>query len=164
MERTYNYIYRSLVTSDNDIVGQVAYAIYKQTKVDYIQTLTEKQGFPPTPEQIEIFHIMSATPIQIEMYRERALANLKAVLFNTMNEQIEEIKQELQKDNINQIQQAVKPLATPWWKNVLWGILSAFVFALIVAAFAFIKNYSASDINIDFNSKTEQPNPQKSYE
>lgn len=34
MERSYNFIYEQLVKSEDDLVGLVAYAIYKKHKIE----------------------------------------------------------------------------------------------------------------------------------
>lgn len=39
MERKYNFIYEKLVSSDDDLIGLVAYSIYKRHKIDLLMEL-----------------------------------------------------------------------------------------------------------------------------
>lgn len=41
-ERNYNYIFSKLVNAEDDVVGLLAYAIYKQQKIEYIEDFTKK--------------------------------------------------------------------------------------------------------------------------
>ena len=42
MERSYNFIYEQLVKSEDDLVGLVAYAIYKKHKIEFITRMKGK--------------------------------------------------------------------------------------------------------------------------
>ncbi len=38
MPKKFNFIYEELVSDRNDIIGHVAYSIYKQDKIDFIKS------------------------------------------------------------------------------------------------------------------------------
>lgn len=46
MQRNYNFIYSKLVESENDLIGHIAYSLYKQQKIQHIEdfkkTIKEK--------------------------------------------------------------------------------------------------------------------------
>lgn len=52
--RRYNYIYSKLVTAENGLTGFVAYCLYKQKKVAWIEQFKKSHNnTPPTDKQIE---------------------------------------------------------------------------------------------------------------
>ena len=38
MQRNYNFIYSKLVEKDSDLIGHIAYSLYKKSKIEYIET------------------------------------------------------------------------------------------------------------------------------
>ena len=57
MSRKYNYIFSKLVDDETDLIGLVAYGIYKNNKIGYIEKFKEKQGREPSEDELE--HSMS---------------------------------------------------------------------------------------------------------
>ena len=49
-----NAVFGSLVTGDSDIVGLVAYSIYKQNKHDWLIAYNKAVGRKPTAEEIKL--------------------------------------------------------------------------------------------------------------
>lgn len=41
MDNQYNYIYEKLVTSEDDVLGLIAYGMYKQHKIEFISKIKE---------------------------------------------------------------------------------------------------------------------------
>lgn len=46
MENQYNYIYEKLVTSEDDVLGLIAYGMYKQHKIEFISKIKEDNNNP----------------------------------------------------------------------------------------------------------------------
>ena len=44
-EKQYNFIYSKLVTSQDDVIGLLAYSIYKRHKIEYIEDFKKKLAF-----------------------------------------------------------------------------------------------------------------------
>ena len=44
MPRKYNYIYKQLVEDRGDIIGHIAYALYKEDKIEYINKFKEEHN------------------------------------------------------------------------------------------------------------------------
>ena len=44
MARQYNRIYGKIVQGENDIVGSIAYSLYKRHKIAYIERFKASQG------------------------------------------------------------------------------------------------------------------------
>lgn len=56
----YNFIYEKLVPDNNDIVGLIAYGIYKRKKIEFIkQYIAENDGTDPGESIIHDFHMAS---------------------------------------------------------------------------------------------------------
>ncbi|WP_287814918.1 hypothetical protein [Pseudomonas sp.] len=68
----YNHIYSNLVKNDDDILGILAYSLYKRQKIEFIQTFKQKSGNEPTQDDLAPFHDISNAPSQLESYRHQA--------------------------------------------------------------------------------------------
>lgn len=67
MAEEYNKMYDSLVTSDDDIVGLLAYGLYKRHKRKFIITHTKKHGIRPNKDEMDSF--MTSALSQLERYK-----------------------------------------------------------------------------------------------
>lgn len=55
----YNHIYKKLVKGPNDVVGALAYALYKEEKIAYINQFTQEHQREPADEDLKAFHRMT---------------------------------------------------------------------------------------------------------
>jgi len=74
MER--NAVFTNLVQEDGDIVGLVAYSIYKQNKVDWLQAFQKATGRVPSESELASYIIGESTPRRLATYRHLAGATL----------------------------------------------------------------------------------------
>lgn len=51
----YSKVYRLLVNGEDDLVGQIAYAIYKQQKIEKITRFTTANSRPPVENDLASF-------------------------------------------------------------------------------------------------------------
>ena len=72
-----NIVFGSLVTGDNDIVGLVAYSIYKQNKHDWLVAFSRARGRDPRDEELQSYIIGESTPRRLATYRHLAQATLE---------------------------------------------------------------------------------------
>ena len=57
MPRKYNYIYKLLVEDRGDIIGHIAYALYKEDKIEYINKFKEEHNNnEPTEDDLKPFN------------------------------------------------------------------------------------------------------------
>lgn len=98
MGQFYNSIYEQLVKSEDDLIGLIAYAIYKKHKIEFITSIKEKQGREPTTDECKIFFNASTTESQLAKYRNDAQSILSDVVANTTNEELEHYEQEMLAD------------------------------------------------------------------
>lgn len=87
-EEKYNKMYDSLVTSNEDIEGLLAYGIYKRHKRNFIIKHIEEHGNRPNKDEMDNFMTFALT--QLERYKKEG----KDVFFLTVGE---EVKKEYEK-------------------------------------------------------------------
>ena len=71
-----NLVFTNLVREDADIVGLVAYSIYKQNKLDWLQAFERIKGRAPEPGEQAAYIIGESTPRRLAIYRHLADATL----------------------------------------------------------------------------------------
>ncbi|MFN3889102.1 MAG: hypothetical protein ACK4MV_01805 [Beijerinckiaceae bacterium] len=71
-----NTVFGSLVTEDNDVVGLVAYSIYKQNKHDFLVAFSRAKGREPNETEMAAYTMGESTPRRLAIYRHLAQATL----------------------------------------------------------------------------------------
>jgi len=71
-----NPVFEQLVSGDSDIVGLVAYSIYKQHKRDWLIAFKHAKGRTPTDEESVAYIIGESTPRRLATFRHLAQATL----------------------------------------------------------------------------------------
>ena len=133
-EKQYNYIYSKLVSGSEDVIGLLAYSIYKQHKIEFIEDFKKKKGSAPTDADIVGFIMSSETPSQLEKYRESANTILSETVADAVQNEMERISFDFQ----NAIEPVVKKHSYSWVKTVFLNVLGSFVFSiLLVIVFLF---------------------------
>lgn len=125
MGQFYNSIYEKLVKSEDDLIGLIAYAIYKKHKIEFITSIKEKEGREPTTDECKIFFNASTTESQLAKYRNDAQSILSDVVANTTNEELEHYEQEMLAD----YEKKIKKCMPPWWYNVICSVIASFIFS-----------------------------------
>jgi hypothetical protein len=69
-------IFNTLVTSDSDVVGLVAYSIYKQNKHDFLVAFGREHGREPDDAELSAYTLGEATPRRLATYRHLAEGTL----------------------------------------------------------------------------------------
>lgn len=76
----YNPMMQALVANDGDIIGLIAYSLYKQNKRDWMMAFAQDNNREPTPNELRSYIIGECTSRRLETYRrlgEDALVRLK---------------------------------------------------------------------------------------
>jgi hypothetical protein len=68
-----NPIFASLVQAEDDTVGLLAYALYKQNKRDWLTSFFEEQGREATPGELLAYHLGERSPRRVLTYRRLAV-------------------------------------------------------------------------------------------
>ncbi len=72
----HNAVFTSLVTNDKDIVGLVAYSIYKQNKYDWLLAFSRMRGRMPNESEAQSYLLGESTARRLATYRHLAEATL----------------------------------------------------------------------------------------
>ena len=144
MSRNYNYIYSKLVEDKGDIIGHIAYALYKEDKIEYITKFkNEHNGQEPTEEELKPFNSISSTESSLDKYKFIASHILQSFLINSLEETKKDIEDNINKNHLALMDEVIKPIKPlQWWRCYLRGIaqsvLGAFVFMVSVCGLIFI--------------------------
>ena len=71
-------LFKKLVTSDDDLVGLVAYGLYKQNKYEWLGAFENSCGRRPTADESRAYVLGEGTPRRIATYRQLAEGALAA--------------------------------------------------------------------------------------
>ena len=72
----HNVVFTTLVTGDQDVVGLVAYSIYKQNKYDWLMAFNHELGRMPNEAEVHSYLLGESTTRRLATYRHLAEATL----------------------------------------------------------------------------------------
>lgn len=107
-EYAYNYIFQDLVRDENDLIGAIAYSIYKRRKIEWLKTYKEEHGIEPPPEHMHVFNSTSLQ--QMEGYKAQAHDVMDEFMKSAGAQMYDEISQELTEEfnnNLNALDERI---------------------------------------------------------
>lgn len=127
MVQRYNFIFEALVKSDNDLVGMVAYTLYKRQKIEWIEKFrAEHANTDPTEEELEAgFSKFTNMPSQHQVYREQAVQVLDRFLDQALYDKLNEYQRELRDAAV--VKAVNKPFSRAVFENVVAGFVASLV-------------------------------------
>lgn len=129
----YNWIYKELVKSKNDVSGALAYVLYKNDKIAYIESFAKDHDRQPSQEDLVEFTRMTNLPGALDAYRDRAELLLEDFLDNALTEQLNQFRQQIRDDAV--VKAVKKSTLRSIAENLAAGLLSTLItfgFVLIV--------------------------------
>lgn len=143
MARKYSYIYSKLVSSSSDVIGLLAYALYKQTKIDAIDTFKKKNYREPNETEIESITNPLQLDSQIQLYKSQAQAMFEDISQKILDEARPAIEKEITDTHTKMIETSISQSLTKvleeneqgYGKQILIGVISCVCYS-IVAFFA----------------------------
>lgn len=93
----HNAIYEKLTADPDDLIGALAYIIYKQQKVDFSRSFP---GRNPTKEELEGFHAIAMLDTSIAAYRLQGEAMAQAFLNASLDEVVERTEADTRQDTL----------------------------------------------------------------
>ena len=136
-----NFIYTKLVHDDNDIIGMVAYGIYKKHKIEFIESIKREHGREPSEEEWHVFSISTNTESQLNKYISQADNTLATFVMNTAGEQIKTSERQM----LEQYQSNIKAVLPSNWKTIGLSVLSSFIFSAVVSIALILGAFSEKD-------------------
>ena len=126
---SYSTVYRLLVHGEDDLVGQIAYAVYKQQKIEKITRFATKNKRPPTDEELASFMENAESETQQSFYNERAVSILQDFLQKSLADEVEEMTAQTKAEYDAKINALLKDLKPKDFMYGVWqGVLASFLF------------------------------------
>lgn len=96
MARKYSRLYKKIVKEERDVVGHIAYALYKEAKIKHIEDYKSRHNDEePDEDYLEHFHNIACLDAEVSRYRIQATGILQDFIQNT----IEEATSKMEKEN-----------------------------------------------------------------
>lgn len=154
MARHYNFIYEKLVSNDGDMVGRIAYSLYKREKIAFVKQYKEKNGGKdPTVKDFDNFHETCHNPERLRMYRKEALAMLQDFIGESFEESSKQILADFSKEQDEHIAKVIKPLLPEkqkmryvYFHGVMQSMIGSIVLPVIVGIVLFACRHSINEI------------------
>jgi hypothetical protein len=132
----YNLVYEKLVNGENDVVGLVAYGIYKRKKVAFVSGHRNKHNSPPSQLQFDAYHKFAL--LHLDEYKKAA----ESVLFLFGKEYYDELAKEAEDEIDQYIKQENIRLRKKYWCGFASGMwqsaCGSILFALVVGVLYFV--------------------------
>lgn len=155
MQRNYNYIYSKLVESDSDLIGHIAYSLYKKSKIEFIEK-NKSKGSAVTDNDLVPFNDFSSSDSSIESYRIKAEIIMQGFIENVLQEELESYKEQVINQQANILENIIEPLKPKFWQGVWISLVAAFIFALLLAAIGFIIQFNGASINVNIDKPKKE--------
>ncbi len=157
----YNFIYKDLVKADDDILGLIAYGIYKKHKIEFITKIKKEERREPTEEECRSFYAASTTTTQLDAYRSQAETMLSETVGSIAQEEIKNFERDMLKDYKKEISSCIPSNWKSFGTSIVAGIISTLLFTVIAGTFYFIGETSdrntKESIETLINNKIKTP-------
>jgi hypothetical protein len=134
----YNVVYEKLVLRDDDLVGLIAYALYKQRKRAWIVDFKAQQAREPSQEEERSYLIGETTTARLSDYRQQS----ESILASYADEVIKSATPTIQREAIaGRIEGALR-----WYQQIPAGVVAAFTYTLVLIGIVSILKYAGIDL------------------
>lgn len=159
MTAKYNSNYKKLVTADDDVLGLIAYGIYKQHKIEFITKIKEEQHREPTQEEYNTFFAASTTDSQLNNYRSQAETLLSETVGNIAKEELKHHEDEMLRNYQKEIKGCIPGNWTNFSLSVVAGVVSTILFSVIAGLFYFMGETSERSTKVRTQELMEKIQP-----
>lgn len=153
----YNTIYEKLVNDRGDIIGHVAYSLYKADKADFIKTYKKQNnGSPPTDKDIDGYHSTICTESHLERYKLQAENIINETLVSSLEDMKEKMQIEQAQNLRGHIEEAIKPIKPSGFysqlgKDVVLSLISTIITIVIFSVIVFAVSLYLGNISLNIN-------------
>lgn len=153
--RAHDRIYSLLVESEDDLVGLIAYSLYKRNKVAYIESFVRDHGRAPDEQQLAEVRRSFSLPAAREGLRaeaEKVLATFTGGILNQALEDAEanyqdKIKEQAQSHSDELIRKLSE--AQPYWKTVrqnIWANIATVILGVLLVIVVWGAKYGPKEL------------------
>lgn len=126
--------YSALVPKDDDLVGHVAYALYKRDKLKFCEDYAAQNGGKPAGDpELAIFIQAANLATRLQGYRTEAERLLETMAEYQLEEAIEQIQADYNEKLLRKLSEAKS-----WGRSVLEALLGSVVVALVWGALVLV--------------------------
>jgi len=170
MAKKYCSIYSKLVQSEGDMVGHIAYSLYKAEKVRYIKEQKETMKVEVLPDEIvQEFASGRDNQTSLEHYRGMAETILQRFIGGSFDDMSGQVIDEVTDRLTQHMDHSVLPLLpkkeSGWkkfWNGVFQSIGGAIALSVIVWFFAnVVGKFSLGNISVTYNDKDNLTNSEQ---
>lgn len=137
----HNRAYEQLVSGDDDLIGLIAYSLYKKDKRDFFINWQEQHGSPPQPDHVRAFTATVLTLGQQLRYRTAARDMIDAYAKTVADAEKPLIEKgavtERFEDAARKVEESVR-----WYRQIPAGIVAGVVLALVLAGIITVLSYA----------------------
>ena len=128
-QHSYSGVYSLLVHGEDDLVGQIAYAIYKQHKIEKITRFSTTNKRPPRDEELSSFMENAESENQLRFYNDRAVNILKDFLEKSLADTVDEIDAQLKAEYDGKLDKLLADLQPKGFMYGVWqGVIASSIF------------------------------------
>ena len=144
MAKHYNFIYEELVRYDGDMVGRIAYSLYKREKIAFIEQYKKaNDGRDPSTKDFDNFHATCHNP-------ERILQDFMGESFEETSKQI---LADFTKDQDEHLTKVIKPLLPEkqkmryvYFHGVMQSMIGSIILPVVIGVILFACRHSINEI------------------
>lgn len=144
-ERKFSFIYSEIIESEDDMIGHIAYSIYKSKKIEYIKNFKKENNRPPSEDDLHNYQMSSKVHLSsIRTQAERLLADF--IQFS-LAETVEKIEAESKERQLMELRSIVTPLVPDkkkFFDGFFNSLVLSFLKSIILAAIVFLVIFSIS--------------------
>jgi hypothetical protein len=133
--------YEQLVSGDDDLIGLIAYALYKKDKRDFYIGWIEQHGGPPQADHVRAFSASVLTLGQQLRYRTAARDMIDAYAKTVSDAEKPLIEKGAVTERFEQAARRVEE-SVRWYRQIPAGIVAGIIFAVVVIAVVALLGYA----------------------
>jgi hypothetical protein len=123
--------YAVFVQGKDDMVGHVAYALYKRDKLDFCESMRERHERDATTAELDAFIHAANLPTRIDAYRVEAEGALESLCEASLGVTLQQARAAMDAELVRQLKEAKS-----WWRavgeNLVANLLALAVTTLLV--------------------------------
>lgn len=123
--------YSTLVEDPNDLVGLIAYSLYKRDKLDFVERHRANHGCAPTKDEFGVLYQLVNTPGQIDALRTRSATLLEQVTEVAFQEAVQQMEEDFKARLLAELK-----VPKSFWRavgeNVVANVVAAGLVTLVV--------------------------------
>lgn len=154
MARKYNFIYCELVQSESDMIGHIAYSIYKAEKISWIERhKSENEGKEPTESEFEEYNKSCCSTVRIANYRSMASSILQDFMGSSADMMAGQVAKEVSENVTKHINENIAPQMpkkTSKWAFYGHGIaqsaIGTIALSLVIGIVLFVCKHSVNEL------------------